>query len=243
MSVEKRRPLETRRHKALRRTAIFTAILALLCLLDGYRILPGHAIRYTEEDYHTGRTEPVTWLVPPGELNMRTGLFCLSGSDNALLLGGVRFYPMYGWMNCGSSVMDCTSPAPIHAGAWMVSRRTGRKVLDEKTQEETWQYSRAKYFFGRVDDPAVDSVRVRLCRRDYETDQYRGVTDYQIDGEAMLQRDGRRYFACPFDLDEQAFQEQYNSPAYYFCDALDREGNVLYTQDQEDMAVTWSSIG
>lgn len=236
MRTKKPKPIETRRHRALRYTAILVVLLAYMTVADGYKLLPGQAVRYTEETYNLKRTEIVTRLLPPREMKLFPAAVYLSGNDNALLLSGVRFNLLYGWMDFGGSPLDCSRPAPIHVGAWLASRRVG---------DGEAIYPQADYLFGRVDDPAVAEVRVRLCWREYTDDPPEYFTDQVITISAgdMLERGGVRYFVVPYAPEEQAFQEGHDSRIYYFCDAVDGEGKVLYTQPEENTGVTWTSIG
>lgn len=233
MKTKKPKPIVTRRQKALRRTAILAALLVLMTVFDGYKVLPGQAIRYTEETYNLRRTETVSRLLPPWEMGLFPAVVYLSGNENALLLSGVRFHLLYGWMDFGGSPLDCSKDAPIHVGAWLAHRRKGEGD------------SRAEYLFGRVDDPAVAEVRVRLCWKGYADSRLEYYTDQVVTVSAgdMREKDGLRYFVVPYDPQEQVFQQAHNSRVYYFCDAVDASGNVFYTQPEEDVNITWTSIG
>lgn len=233
MRTKKPKPIATRKRKALRRTVILAALLVLTTVFDGYKVLPGQAVRYSEETYNLSRTETVSRLLPPKGLRLFPAAVYLSGNENTLLLSGVRFHLLYGWMDFGGSPLDCSKPAPIHVGAWLAHRARGE---DDP---------RAEYLFGRVDDPAVREVRVRLCWAEYTDDQPEYHTDrvITVSAGAMRERGGERYFVIPYDPEERAFHEAHNSRIYYFCDAVDGEGNVLYTQPDEDAGVTWTSIG
>lgn len=235
MRTRKPKPIETRKHKALRRTAILIFLLAYMTVADGYKVLPFQAVRYTEETYNLERTEVVSRLLPPREMKLFPAMFYLSGNENALLLSGARFHLLYGWLDIGGTPLDCSKKAPIHVGAWLTNRWKG----DQETAP------RAEYLFGRVNDPAAAEVRVRLCWKEYVNDQPEYYTDQVITISAadMQKKDGARYFAVPFAPEEQAFREAHDSRIYYFCDAVDAAGNVFYTQPEKDTNVTWTSIG
>lgn len=234
MKTKKPKPIETRKHKALRRTVILAALLAVM-LVDGYNVLPGQAIRYTEENYNLGRTEIISRLLPPREMKLFPAMFCLSGNENTLLMGGVRFHLLYGWLDFGGSPLDCSKDAPIHVGAWLTHRWSDAVKGDP----------RADYLFGRVDDPAVAEVRVRLSWREFVDDQPEYCTDQVITVSAadMREKDGARYFVVPYAPEERAFQEAHDSRIYYLCDAVDAAGNVFYTQPEKETGITWTSVG
>lgn len=235
MRTKKPKPIETRKHKALRRTAILIFLLTYMTVADGYKVLPFQAVRYMEETYNLERTEIVSRLPPPREMKLFPAMFYLSGNENALLLSGVRFHLLYGWLDVGGSPLDCSKNAPIHVGAWLTHRWSSATKDDP----------RADYLFGRVDDPAAAEVRVRLCWREYTDDRQEYYIDQVITISAadMREKDGARYFVVPFAPEERAFREAHDSRIYYFCDAVDAAGKVFYTQPEEDVGVTWTSIG
>lgn len=235
MKTKKPKPIETRKHRALRYTAILTWLLVFLTVVDGYKVLPFQAVRYTEETYNLERTEMVSRLLPPREMKLFPAVFYLSRNENALLLSGVRFHLIYGWLDLGGSPLDCSKDAPIHVGAWLAHRWSG----DQETTP------RADYLFGRVDDPAVGEVRVRLCWKEYADDQPEYYVDQviTITAEEMREKDGVRYFVIPYAPEERAFQEAHDSRIYYFCDAVDEAGKVFYTQPEKKTNITWTSIG
>ena len=233
MKKAKEQIIPTRKRKALRRTAVFLALLALSGLFSYGRAFPAWAVRYTEETYNIGRTQVVKRLRPPKELKLGTALFYLTENEHALLVSAVRFYPLYGWVDAGGGFVDCTKDAPIHVGAWSVSRMGDEN--DEGVQ----------YLFGRIDDPAVSSINVRVSWRDFNVEEevYNTAFIVATAAEDWTQKDGKRYFVCQYDGDWKPFQDTYHSSMYYFSDALDAEGRVLYTQSHEETGIGSSALG
>lgn len=231
MREKRKGRVETRRRKALRRTAVFLAALLAVSALHLYALFPMQGVRYAEETYHTGKTRAVARMLPPKQLRLGPALIYLTENENAVLLSITRFYPLYGWMDGSGSALDCSDGAPIHVGVWNISR-----------SGDDWREN-ANYLFGRIDDPAVSSLRIRLCRLDNETQAYQTVWTVPVSEESWTERDGMRYFACAFDYDYEAFMEQYDSVLFYFSDALDAAGRVLYTQTHDETSRTGTSLG
>jgi len=148
------------------------------------------------------------------------------------MLSAVRFYPLYGWTD-GGGFVDCAKETPIHVGAWSVSR-----MKDEAD-------CGVEYLYGRIDDPAVAAVNVRVCWRDFDAvkEVYNTAFTVATTAADWTEKDGVRYFVCQYDGDWKTFQDTYHSAMYYFSDALDAEGNVLYTLSSDEADTGSTAIG
>ncbi len=233
MRKTKAKIIPARKRRALRRTAAFLMLLAVSSLFGYGKALPAQAVRYTEESYNTGRTQVVKRLMPPRELKLGPALFYLSENEDALLLSAVRFYPLCGWTDGGGGFVDCAKNTPIHVGAWSASR-----------MKDKIDYG-AEYLYGRIDDPAVAAVNVRVCWRDFNAAEEVYNTAFAVVTTAVdwMEKDGMRYFIRQYDGDWKEFQDTYDSTMYYFSDALDAKGNVLYTLPPDETANGSTAFG
>ncbi len=149
MRGEKR--TRTRREKALRRLAAVVVLAAVLALLEGYCFLPSQAVRNVEENAHTGPTALVADLGGLGLKETGWSRVYLSANDNAMLITLSRFSALYGWSDYGMGALDCSEDASFHVSTYSMSKlRAG---------DDNWKW----YIFGRVDDPAGETVSVRTC--------------------------------------------------------------------------------
>ena len=175
---KKRTPLPSRKRVALRRIAI--AAVVIFCVNFFMHIgllLPIQSIWQLEEREGARHTSVVTRDWAP-EVH-RAHLVYLTENDDTTLFGST-YLTIYGWMAGFSVALDCTEEAPLYAGRSYMSRDDG----------EVW------YFFGRVDDPAIETVAVSLQSEDWDEEtqifirrEVRSLTTAEL-----LEKDGRRYF-------------------------------------------------
>ena len=175
---KKRTPLPSRKRVALRRIAI--AAVVIFCVNFFMHIgllLPIQSIWQLEEREGARHTSVVTRDWAP-EVH-RTHLVYLTENDDTTLFGST-YLTIYGWMAGFSVALDCTEEALLYAGRSYMSRDDG----------EVW------YFFGRVDDPAIETVAVSLQSEDWDEEtqifirrEVRSLTTAEL-----LEKDGRRYF-------------------------------------------------
>ena len=174
----KRTPLPSRKRTALRRIAI--AVAAVFCVNFFMHIgllLPIQAIWQLEEREGARHTSVVTRDWAP-EIH-KTHLVYLTENDDTTLFGSA-YLTVCGWMAGFSVALDCSEEAPLYAGRFYLSRDDGK----------VW------YFFGRVDDPAIETVEVSLRSEEWnettQTPSYREIR--RLVAENFLEKDGRRYF-------------------------------------------------
>ena len=175
---KKRTPLPSRKRVALRRIAIAAAVIFCVnFFMHIGLLLPIQAIWQLEEREGARHTSVVTRDWAP-EVH-RTHLVYLTENDDTTLFGST-YLTIYGWMAGFSVALDCTEEALLYAGRSYMSRDDG----------EVW------YFFGRVDDPAIETVAVSLQSEDWDEEtqifirrEVRSLTTAEL-----LEKDGRRYF-------------------------------------------------
>ena len=90
------------------------------------------------------------------------------------------YLTFYGWMVGFGVALDCTEEAQAHAGFSTLYRDNDR----------VW------YFFGRVDDPAVQRVELSLCREEADAMSHPllGPEVRRIADVELMEQSGRRYF-------------------------------------------------
>lgn len=176
---KEKRPLPTRRKKALRRICIMAAVLFIV---NGVQhiglLLPRQAVCELEQRSGTGHTAVVQWLWAP-QIH-RTHLLCLSENENAVLLSDL-YLSVYGWMPGFGWELDCGKPAPLYAGV--------RSIQE------------AQYYFGRVNDPAITAVEITAYAEDYDEESHavQGEQIWDLRTETLLEKQGRRYFLLQTD--------------------------------------------
>lgn len=209
----RRKRMSTRKRDALRHAA--RALLLLLAanyLLHTGQLLPIQAIRETEEREGVYHTRVLRRMWAP-EI-YKTSLFYLTANENALLLGDAHFTYL-GWFPQFGTALDCSGGEPLYAAE--------RSVIRQRDQESTLYF-----FYGRVDDPAVETVEISL-RYISGYDEEKKEKIYQehdrLTAPIWSERDGRRYFLVQYDLDREDWPEHFG--AYSFAIGKDASGEVL----------------
>lgn len=205
----KRKKLPTRRRRALRRVG--WALLLLLAVNHFFQVgylLPGQAVRDEEEREGTGRT----WTVESRWVPVLhpTQRFYLRENENAVLLGNTYFSP-FGWQTTTGCALDCSEPAPVYAACHSMSR-DGKPTL--------------LFYFGRIDDPAIETVVVSVEEITYDQGQeirkeLRRLTAERSD---FLIRDGRTFFWLMETRDWEKDPEQIIRPV---LTAYEANGTVV----------------
>ncbi len=178
--TEQKNRVETRKHKALRRTLICLAVLTVFSTLHLYTFTPMQGIRYIEAQRGTDRTRAVARMLPPEKLELWPMLFYLTANENAVLMSYVRFHPLMGWADSMGASLDCSKQAAVHAGLW-------------------WADSSVQYVFGRVDDPEIQALAVSVEEIRYRTGEEVREELLRTDTEDVhwYQKNEQRYFVIP----------------------------------------------
>lgn len=211
--TKKRTRLLSRKRSAVRQIAITLAALFLLNYVMHIGVpLPRLAYHKLEERAGTGWTRVVKRDWAP-EIR-KTHIVYLSGDDTATVFGSVDF-TIYGWMPGFGVSLDCTKDAPLYAG----------RSFMHKDETACW------YFFGRVDDPAIETVSISLCSEEYDnmSHAYIGKEIRQVPAE-MINRGGHRYF---FLQDDGEWDESYSTPRSIVI-GYDSAGNEVIRLEIEE---------
>lgn len=186
--MRRKKRLPTRRRRAV---GYATGALVLLLLAQNFLhtayLLPIQAVRMREGQEGAQDTQVVRRQWEP-ELHSGTALFYLTASDNAVVLSDTLLTAQ-GWRPMSSSMLDCTEDKPLHAGERIVT-------LDAGEDAENRYYGTHLFFYGRVDDPAIETVEIRLqTPPGYEAAEGETVdAGYLLLTAPIFEKDGRRYF-------------------------------------------------
>ena len=184
MKKQNQKRILTRRQSALRAAAITLAAMVFVVHVMHIGLLfPVQAVWQLEERAGVEYTRVVKRSHTP-EIQ-KTNIAFLSENDEATLFSSC-YLTIYGWMPNFGVALDCTTGEPLYAGVNYMSR-------DE---------NRAWYFFGRVDDPAIQRVEISLC----ETAQNKmgyvhlvGDEVHRMAGIPLEEQSGRRYFLVKYN--------------------------------------------
>ena len=174
----KKKQVLNRKRLALRRLVTAAVLMVLInhfFLLGS--IFPRQCIWNLEEREGARHTSVVTRDWAP-EIH-KTHLVYLTENDETTLFGSA-YLTVYGWMAGFSVALDCSEEAPLYAGRSYMGR-------DDRN---VW------YFFGRVDDPAIETVEISLRSQEWneaaQAPLYREIRC--LTTEDFLEKEGRRYF-------------------------------------------------
>lgn len=183
--MRRKKRLPTRRGRA---AGCALAALALLLvvqnLLHTGLLLPIQAIRLREGQDGIRGTRVVLRQWEPDLY--RTSLFYLKANERALVLSSCHLTAR-GWQPMYSALLDCTVDGPLHAGEQAV-------ILDAGEEAENRYYGTHLFVYGRVDDPAIESLEIQLRVPPEEAGGEDAGGGYLSLAAPILQRDGQRYF-------------------------------------------------
>lgn len=182
--MKKQKRILTRRQSALRAAAIALAVMLFLNhVMHLGLIFPVQTVWQLEERAGIEHTRVVKRSHTP-EIQ-KTNIAFLSENDEATLFSSCHL-TIYGWMANFHVALDCTGEEPLYAGVSYMSR-------DE---------NRAWYFFGRVDDLAIQRVEISLCETEPNKMGYVhlvGDEVHRMAGIPLEEQSGRRYFLAKYN--------------------------------------------
>lgn len=216
--------LPTRRREALRHAAwALLLLLAVQNLLQLGLLLPIQAIHSAEEREGVHGTRVLRRLWEP-EL-YRTSLFYLSANENTLILSDA-YLTFLGWQPMFGSAVDCSAPAPLYAGERSISSGNGSGYQ--------------LFFYGRVDDPAIETVEFSL-RYIGDFGEAGGGVRYQehirlsVPEEDWVEEGGHRYFFLSYRLEDWPYQ----TGRYTFITGRDAAGEIVTEFPVEGTGATY----
>lgn len=205
----------TRKRKALCLTAVTLVLFFLFQFTYGFCLVhPVQARWEAEQFYGCGSTERIC-RVQDATVGQQVSL---SSNERALLLIGT-YSTLSGWSCRDRDAVDCTEDAPFYGGTLRLSDGAVDDVV---------------YAYGRVDDPAIESIQLSFRFAADETAP--AETHTSLTGkESWHEKDGQRYFLLRSNALLPAYAplngrpHQINQGRVWDCvlTAFDKNGTVL----------------
>ena len=206
----KQKKLDSRRRWVARRFLIFlAALLTANWFLQLGLLLPIQGIRQVEERQGAPHGAVLDRLWTP-EVH-RTHLVYLTAAENAVTIADA-YLTVYGWTGGFGWSLDCTTGEPLYAGEMTMYR-------DER--EET-----VCCYYGRVMDPAIETVTVSLRGVNYQedgTEDWEEAASLTAGPEDFLEWKGHRHFLFSHTLADWP----YDSSLRAWVIGCDSAGNVV----------------
>ncbi len=220
----KKEKVLTRKGKALRRIGKFLVIVFICNYVFGLGLLlPRQAVwQHQEREGITGvmRTVKRDWVPQIHATHLRY----LTQNEKAVMLAGT-YFTIYGWMGAFATSLDCTTGEPLYAGMDTLAK-DGRSV---------------HYWFGRVDDPAIETVEISLGKENYTDGRrtYEEVVRFFIPKDDWMEQSGRQFFLLKaVDL---AWPER--TSIHAFAIGSDGAGQELYRTEITDGSSSYFGLG
>ena len=221
--MTRRGKLPTRKRGAMRHAArALILLLVVQYLLHVGLLLPIQAIHMAEEREGVRGTRVLRRLWEPDIY--KSTLFYLSASEDAVVLSDARL-TFLGWLPQFGTALDCTGSAPLHAA--------------ERSVSQSGKPGRHMFFYGRVDDPAIETVELSLryisgYGRGGEKNRFEVAVLLTVPEESWIERNGRRYFLLSYKLEDWP----YESGEQTFAIGRDAAGEMI-----TEFAITAGSYG
>lgn len=207
----RREKMPSRKRWVARRFVVFLlALLAVNHFMQLGFLLPIQAIRQVEERQGAPHGAVLDRLWTP-EVH-RTHLVYLTACEEAVTIADT-YLTLYGWMGGFGWSLDCTTDEPLYAGEMTMNRHG---------QEET-----VCCYYGRVDDPAIETVAVSVRGQVYDeaaqTARWEEAARLTAGPEDFLEWEGQRHFLLSHVITDWS----YDSSRYAWVVGYDAAGNVV----------------
>ena len=221
--IPKREKVYARKRWVLRRFAVFlVALLAVNHFLQLGFLLPIQAIRQVEERQGAPHGAVLDRLWTP-EIH-RTHLVYLTAGEKAVTIADA-YLTVYGWMGGFGWALDCTAEEPLYAGEMTMYRHEGEETVC--------------CYYGRVEDPAIETVAVSVRGQIYDetaqTARWEETVRLTAGPEDFLEWEGHRHFLLshvitdwPYDSGRQAWVVGYDAAGNVVTGFEIREGTHSY---------------
>lgn len=218
--IEKR---PTRLRRAVKSVVIMLCALLVCRMLSGGNLTRGMAIHDGEERRGVyEKTHKIASL--PAESIYRTMRVTLMAGENAVYCGASHFYALYGWQDDFGMALDCSNGERVHAGWWVMGRDGGGRAL---------------FFWGRVDDAAVDRAEILQQRTvDVQSGGY-VVETVCTTPLTWIEDGGHRYFLAGGAI-TQELSSDYGSDEFLFVGYDEAENEVLRCKISAGMGSSFS---
>ena len=197
----RKKPLPTRRRRALRWMAALALVVIMGHLTGAYCLTPGRALRKVEQESNCGRTEWIYEDADPAGLDR--GTLRLSGGDHAAVLGVYRFSWQKGWESRMVEVLEREPERPF----------TARLFSGWSSTEDTESYvkfTRYFYIFGALEFPETAELEITFDAGEGGHDQTVRLTG----ADWITNQAGDRFFLCALEPEEDIFSYGCSVTAY-----------------------------
>ena len=218
--IEKR---PTRARRAVKSVVIMLCALLICNMLGGGHLTRAMALRDGEQRYGVyEKTHELASL--PAESIYRTMHVTLMGGENAAYCGASHFYALYGWQDDFGMALDCSSGERVHAGWWVMGRDGGGRAL---------------FFWGRVDDAAIDRAEILQQRTvDVQSGEY-VVETVCTTPLVWIEDGGHRYFLAGGAI-TQELSGDYGSDEFLFVGYDASGAEVLRYEIERQMSTSFA---
>ena len=218
--IEKR---PTRARRAVKSVVIMLCALLISNMLGGGHLTRAMALRDGEQRYGVyEKTRELASL--PVENIYKTLRVTLLVSENVTYCGASHFYALYGWQDDFGMALDCSSGERVHAGWWVMGRDGGGRAL---------------FFWGRVDDAAIDRAEILQQRTvDVQSGEY-VVETVCTTPLVWIEDGGHRYFLAGGAI-TQELSGDYGSDEFLFVGYDEAENEVLRYEIEWQMSTSFA---
>ena len=218
--IEKR---PTRARRAVKSVVIMLCALLICNMLGGGHLTRAMALRDGEQRYGVyEKTHELASL--PAESIYRTMHVTLMAGENAAYCGASHFYALYGWQDDFGMALDCSSGEHVHAGWWVMGRDGGGRAL---------------FFWGRVDDAAIDRAEILQQRTvDVQSGEY-VVETVCTTPLVWIEDGGHRYFLAGGAI-TQELSGDYGSDEFLFVGYDASGAEVLRYEIERQMSTSFA---
>ena len=218
--IEKR---PTRARRAVKSVVIMFCALLISNMHSGGHLPRAMALREGEQRYgEYEKTHEITSL--PAENIYKTLRVTLMAGVNAAYCGASHFYALYGWQDDFGMALDCSSGERVHAGWWVMGRDGGGRAL---------------FFWGRVDDAAIDRAEILQQRTvDVQSGEY--VVETVCTTPLVWIEDGGHRYCLAGGAITQERSGDYGCVVLLFVGYDEAENEVLRYEIERQMSTSFA---
>lgn len=204
--MSKKTKCPDRKRKTLRRCAWLVVILAVLSVTNLFHATPWQAIGMVADRCDVENPDVVDWFYDGTLPVTRFALHALVQGEDAMMLTVVGFHPLMGWYERSWATAETWDGSGFYAGVY------------QHGQDE----ASVGYLFGRIDDPAIETVRVAKCMVNEETwEEYQ--QEVQLAELTTFERNNSRYILAKIDVELDSYCRAFELTGF------DADGNAVKT--------------
>ena len=212
--MKKREKRSSRKRTALRRCAVLAAVVLLVSAMNLYHFLPIQAVWDMADMNDIEHPEAVRRFYDGALPVTRFALHYLVDGDYAMMLCMAGYHPLIGWYDRSYAKAETWDGTGLYAGVY----------------EHYQDGAGVAYLFGRIDDPRIQELRLRITEGPYKENPV--TQTVEIPEGDIWEQDGKRYFLS-------ALASPSGTRTVYHLSGLDEEGRTVRTV--EAVARSWST--